>query len=156
MKVVDLIQKIELFIDIPFVDFKIEKRIFLNDNGRKLYNETIRDKVQKRNWVYIWVNSDLNEVVYIGMAGKIKSDGNTSKHSLQNRLLAPRGRDKVTKKDIQTNDFVSNYMISNRIESLIFYILYTKENEPPAFVESVLLYEFHKENNRLPQLNKSF
>jgi hypothetical protein len=156
MTIEELKLKVEPYIESPVFDFTIGKHIFSSENGRKVFNKTIRDKVEKRSGVYIWVNTCLNEVVYIGMAGKIKIDGSLSEHSLQNRLLASRGKHKVTKKDIQTNDYVRDFMINNNIEVLSFYIMYSKKEEPPAFVEAILLYEFYKKNNRLPKLNNSF
>ena len=57
------------------------------------------------------------------MAGKVKTNGSLSNHSLQKRLLASRGRNKKTKKDIQTNDFVKNFIKVNNIVSLDFYIV---------------------------------
>jgi len=36
-------------------------------------------------------------------------------------------------------------MIDNEIESLKFYIIYSKDEVPPSFIESVLRYEFYKE-----------
>jgi len=32
----------------------------------------------------------------------------------------------------------------------------TKKGEPPAFIESLLLYNYYKKNNRFPMLNNSF
>ena len=70
-------------------------------------------------------------------------------------MLAPRGKDKTTKKDIQNNYYVRDFMINNNIDDLDFYIMYSKRDEPPAFVEAIL-YEFYKKNNKLPKLNISF
>ncbi len=90
------------------------------------------------------------------MAGKIKTDGTLGDHSLQKRLLASRGKDKETKKDIQTNDFVKNIMRENEINSLEIFIMYSKTNEPPAYLEALLLYKYYKANKNLPKLNNSF
>lgn len=144
------------YIDGPIINFLIEKQIFSENNGREIFNKKIREKVDKKFGVYIWVDTASNEVVYIGMAGKIKTDGTLGDHSIQNRLLASRGKDKSTKKDIQTNDYVRDFMLTNNIETLNFYIMYSKTEEPPAFVEALLLYNYYKKNNRLPKLNNSF
>jgi len=134
----------------------IEWSLFEKENGRKLYNKLIRANVADKFGVYIWCNSQNNEIYYIGMAGKIKTDGTLSNHSLRKRLLASRGRDKKTKKDIQTNDFVKKFMKENKIKTLDFHIAYSKEEVPPAYVEAMLLYEYFKENKCLPKLNNSF
>lgn len=90
------------------------------------------------------------------MAGKIKTNGEIGYHSIQKRLLATRGRDKKTKKEIQTNDYVKEFMTEENIETLSFHIIYSKIGEAPAFIEALLLYNYYKKNNRLPILNKSF
>ena len=130
--------------------------MFSNDDGREVFNEKIRKNVEKRFGVYIWLDKATNEIVYIGMAGKIKTDGTLGDHSVQNRLLASRGKDKITKKDIQTNDYVRDFMFNNDVESLDFYVMYSKTGEPPAYLEALLLYRYYKKNNRLPKLNNPF
>jgi len=156
MKIEELKQIIEKYIHQPVIDFLIEKRIFSEPNWREIFNKKIRNKVGKKFGVYIWENIETNEIVYVGMAGKIKTDGSLGDHSVQHRLLASRGKNKTTKKDIQTNEYVRDFMLTNNIETLNFYILYSKTGEPPAFVEALLLYNYYKKNNRLPMLNNSF
>ena len=77
-------------------------------------------------------------------------------HSLNNRLVAPWRKDKETKKYIQTNDFLKEFIKVNNIQVLDFYLAYLKEDIPPAYIEAVLLYEYFKEKKCLPELNKSF
>lgn len=77
-------------------------------------------------------------------------------HLLIELTLASRGRDKKTKKDIQTNDFVKKFMEENNIVSLDFYVAYTKDGIPPTYLETILLYEYFKEKKCLPKLNNSF
>lgn len=156
MEFEEVLNIIRPYIEEPIVSFVIEKQIYSAQNGRKLFNVIIRKNVEKKIGVYIWLDSAINEIVYIGMAGKIKTDGTLGNHSVQNRLLASRGKNKSTKKDIQTNDYVHNYMIENDIEKLDFCIMYSKTGEPPAFIEALLLYKYYKKNNRLPKLNNSF
>ncbi len=127
MKLEDLKEIIKEFVDEPIVNFQIEKSIFDQDIGRELYNQTIRQKVGRRHGVYIWIDKDKEEIVYIGMAGKIKTDGTLGDHSIQNRLLASRGKDKVTKKGIQTNDYIKGLMAECNIKTLDFYIIYSKQ-----------------------------
>jgi hypothetical protein len=137
--------------------FQIQKNIFLNEGGREIYNETIRQNVQANSFgIYIWVDAETQEVIYIGMAGKIKSSGALCSHTLCNRLTASRGKHKLTKKDILTNDYVKSYMEANNINIFNFCIYYTKEGEPPSYVEALLLYNFYKTNKRLPKLNNAF
>lgn len=144
------------YIDEPTIHFTIEKQIFSADSGRRIFNKKIRLNVEEKSGIYIWLNTSNNEIVYIGMAGKVKTHGTLSNHSVQKRLLASRGKDKATKKDIQTNDYVRDYMVNNDVESLDFYVMYSKSEEPPAYIEALLLYKYYKKNKRLPKLNNSF
>lgn len=156
MKLDEVKDIIKEFMDEPIVNFQIEKNIFDQDIGRKLYNQAIREKVGRKHGVYIWIDKDTEEIVYIGMAGKIKTGGTLGDHSIQNRLLASRGKDKVTKKDIQTNDYIKGLMSDHKIKTLDFYIIYSKQEEPPAYIEALLLYKYYKQNKRLPKFNSSF
>ncbi len=144
------------YIDEPVVNFEIEKKIFDELGGSKIFNQKIRQNVQPKFGVYVWVDKKTSDILYIGMAGKIKTDGTLGNHSIQNRLLASRGKHKNTKKDIQTNDYVRDFMNNNNIEALNFYIMYSKKEEPPAYIEALLLYKYYKKNNKLPQLNNTF
>lgn len=156
MNTKDLLKIIQNFTFEPILKLSIESSLFKNESGRKQFNKIIRANVQDKFGIYTWCNPKTNEIYYIGMAGKIKTDGSLSNHSLQKRLLASRGKDKLTKKDIQTNDFVKKFMKVNSIEVLDFYIAYVKDDMPPAYIEAVLLYEYFKEKKCLPELNKSF
>ena len=144
------------YIDEPVINFEIEKNIFAELGGREKFNQTIRKNVKAKFGVYVWVDKKTAEILYIGMAGKIKTDGSLGDHSIQNRLLASRGKDKVSKKDIQTNDYVSNFMTQYEIDSLDIFIMYSKKDEPPAYIEALLLYMYYKKTNKLPRLNNSF
>jgi hypothetical protein len=144
------------FIDEPIVNFEIEKTVFDEVDGRKKFNKTIRKEVAAKYGVYVWVNKKTAEILYIGMAGRIKTDGSLGDHSIQNRLLASRGKDKISRKYIQTNDYVSEFMTQNGIDSLDIFIMYSKKDEPPAYIEALLLYKYYKKHNKLPRLNNSF
>lgn len=144
------------YIDEPIINFKIEKAIFEKKGGRKIFNKTIKENVESKFGVYVWTDKKSGEILYIGMAGKIKTDGTLGNHSIQERLIASRGRDKVLKKDIQTNDYVNDIMSKYKIDSLDIFIMYSKNDEPPAYIEALLLYKYYKKNHRLPRLNNSF
>ena len=89
------------YIEEPIVNFQIKKSLFFETNGRKNFNTAIRQKIQDNKFgVYIWINKNSSEVIYIGMAGKIKTDGSIGDHPIRKRLTASRGRDKISKKDI--------------------------------------------------------
>lgn len=156
---IEEIKKIILpFTNEPIVNFEIKKNMFDEIGGTKKFNDTIREKVKKDEiGVYVWVDKKTKEIVYIGMAGKIKKDNLIGSHSIQKRLLASRGKDKVSKKDISTSDYISDFMKKNAIDTLDFFIMYSKDGEPPAYIEALLIYEYYKKNsNKLPKLNNSF
>jgi len=144
-----------------FIESKVHLEISLNVfselKGRNKYNSIIRKSVLPTKYgVYIWVNKDKEEVVYIGMAGKIKNNGKISDHPIAKRLIAPRCKNKLTGKWIQTNDYIDKFMQKNKINILLISILYIKNNTPPSYLESLLLYNYYLENNKLPQLNSEF
>lgn len=135
--------------------FEVPHQLFLQPNGRSLYNQLIRLEIPANSYgVYIWENTETGEIVYIGMAGKIKTNGQLGSHSIENRLIATRG--KVNGRDVLTNDYVFNYMQNNNVNTLTFHILYTNEQTPPSYLESVLLYNYYSQNGVLPKLNNAF
>lgn len=136
--------------------FSIVFSLFEKENGSKLYNRLIRENVSDRFGVYIWCNSKTDKIYNCGMAGKIKTDGSLSEHSLQQRLIASRGKDKTTKKDISTAVFVKDFMTEAKIDSLKYCVFYINDNTPASYIESILLYEYYKKENKLTQLNNSF
>ncbi len=135
--------------------FKIPQRLFHQPDGKSQYNKLIKQKVPKDTYgVYIWVNSKSGEIIYIGMAGKVKTNGQLGNHSIENRLIATRG--KVNGRDVLTNDYLFNFMQDNNVESLTFHVLKTNAQTPPSYLEAILLYNFYTQNGVLPSLNNSF
>jgi hypothetical protein len=156
MTIEDIKQIAQPYIEEIIIHFEIEKQLFEGPNGRANYNLMIKENVKNLYGVYVWVDNLTNQIIYIGMAGKIKNNGELGNHSILNRLTASRGKDKLTNKDILTNDYVKNYMQKENITSLKFYIMISKKEEPPAFIEALLLYKYYKKEKKLPKLNNSF
>ena len=156
MRINEFLDNVNIFIQKPIVTFNVDMKLFNQKNYRKLYNEKIREKVQDKFGIYIWADSQTQELFYIGKAGTIKNDGSFGNHTLKKRLIATRGKNEKTKKDILTNDYVRDFMLKNRITSLNFYVIYTLDGISPTYVESILLNEFYKQNKYLPILNNSF
>ena len=135
--------------------FEVPQQLFLEPNGRNLYNQLIRNQIPVNTYgVYLWENTQTGEIVYIGMAGKIKTNGQLGSHSIENRLVATRGR--IDGIDILTNNYVNNFMQVNNVNSLTFHVLKTNVQTPPSYLEAVLLYNFYSQNGVLPILNNSF
>ena len=156
MTIEEVSKIVKQFIGEPIKKFRIERNIFQEEKGRKLFNKKIRENTLQKPGVYIWVNTKNEDIIYFGMAGKINTDGSKCNHTIRKRLLASRGKDKKNKKEIQTNDFIHKVMVDNEIDSLDMYIIYSKNSEPPAYIEALLLYKYYKKYSRLPKLNNSF
>lgn len=135
--------------------FEVPQQLFLQPNGRNLYNQLIRNQIPVNTYgVYLWENTQTGEIIYIGMAGKVKTNGQLGSHSIENRLIATRG--KVNGRDVLTNDYVNNFMINRNVNSLTFHVLKTNVQTPPSYLEAILLYNFYSQNGVLPILNNSF
>ena len=135
--------------------FEVPQQLFLQPNGRNLYNQLIRNQIPLNTYgVYLWENTETREIVYIGMAGKVKTNGQLGSHSIENRLIATRG--KVNGRDVLTNDYVNNFMLNRNINSLTFHVLKTNLQTPPSYLEAVLLYNYYTQNGVLPILNSAF
>jgi|TARA_B110000091_G_scaffold182927_1_gene201307 hypothetical protein len=137
------------------VDVLITSEMFLDNNYRRNYNLLIREAVEDRVGCYLWINNSTSEIIYIGMAGKVKQDGSIGPHSLQKRLVAARVKD-ANDRYVVTNDYIRSYMEDNEIEELLIKVLYTFDSSPPTYVESLLLNQFLSLNNCLPALNSAF
>lgn len=109
----------------------------------KLYSTTVR---LERG---IYVISNANEVIYIGMSGRIKQNGEFKRQGFTGRLTtAPRGKVTCTKwwdemlikgaKSIEIISFDNNKMIT------------------PALAEALLLNAFYCRHRRLPLMNDEF
>jgi hypothetical protein len=146
------IKHVEHLVENSFVH-KIDWSILTPKN---IYNEFIRKNVSQKPGVYIWYDSKNQDVLYIGMAGKIKTNGELTNHPISKRLQAPRIKDFETKKDITTNRYIPAVLQLFGLEEIEFHILPCKENEPAAYVESTLLYNYFKAHGVLPILNNAF
>lgn len=142
------------YIEDKFV-FEVLQQLFHQPDGKSQYNKLIKKEVPKDTYgVYIWVHSKSRKIIYIGMAGKVKTNGQLGIHSIENRLIATRG--KVNGRDVLTNDYLFNYMQNNNVASLAFYVFKTNAQTPPSYLEAILLYNFYSQNGVLPILNNSF
>jgi hypothetical protein len=151
-EILSFIKNVEYLIE-PFEFVLIDKTLFTPNNR---YNAHIRKMVAQKPGVYIWYDKKNKEVIYVGMAGKIKTNGQLSNHPISQRLQAPRSRDITTKKEISTNNYIPAILELLGISEIEFYILPVKENEPSAYVESILLYKYFKTHGVLPILNNAF
>ena len=138
-------------------EYKVQifREILNTKNGKREFNKEIRAKVQNQIGVYLWENSKTKEILYIGMAGKVKTDGKFANHSVQKRLLASRCKN-LLGKDIQTNQYIKDILNQDNIETLNIHVFHLKENQLPGFIEAVLINAYFQEKNCLPRYNSSF
>ena len=134
---------------------QIYREMLNTKNGKQEFNKVIRAKVQNQIGVYLWENSKTKEILYIGMAGKVKPNGEFVNHSVQKRLLASRGKD-LLGKDIQTNQYIKDILNQDNIEELNIHVFHLKENQIPGYIEAVLINAYFQENKCLPRYNSNF
>jgi len=136
----------------------IARNVFTDDNmqGLKKYNQIIKSQAKNLAGVYIWVNRTTEEVIYVGMAGKVKTNGQFADHTVQKRLVASRKKDAETKKDIGTNRFIFELMISDNMQFLDIHVFHMKVNQLPSYAEALLLNAYFQANGNLPKLNNAF
>lgn len=78
--------------------FEVNGSVFIKD-GKSNYTRLIRNNIKPgRYGVYVWVNESTNEIIYLGMAGKVKNNGALGDHCLQKRLIATRGKERLRRK----------------------------------------------------------
>ena len=126
------------------------------NNGLKTYNALIRNEVQNLAGIYIWENDDNNEILYIGMSGKITQQGILVNHSVKNRLQASRGIDSETGRDILTNKYIKNLMFEENCNQLNIHIIHLHDGQMPSYAEAVLINAFYQRNGLLPKYNNAF
>ena len=141
-------------LDEEIIHINIEKRAFEIKGG---YNKLIREKIASNKLgCYIISTPDNEEVLYIGMAGKLKTNGEYSNHSIASRLQAPRTKDYVTKKDINTEEYLKYLLDVIEKDKLRISVLFVKNDVPSGYLEALLLFQFYKKHNVLPLLNNAF
>ncbi len=120
------------------------------NGGKQYYDNLINLHVQMNYGIYAICHSDNHQVLYIGKGGTIQNDGTFKNQNLNGRLKAPRG--------IYNNSYLyfQNVMTENTFDSLIFLVIYSNLNNPPAYVESISLRHYLNQNNCLPILNNEF
>lgn len=151
-EITSFIKNVEHLIE-PFEVISINRSLFTPKNN---YNAFIKKNVVEKPGVYIWYDSKNQEVIYIGMAGKINTSGQLTNHPISKRLQATRSKDITTKREITTNRYIPAVLEIFEVHEIEFHILPCKENEPAAYVESILLYNYFKTHGVLPILNNAY
>ena len=155
MNITQLKQHIRPFIENEYY-IDLSSQLIQAPNGLAEYNHLIRTQVLDLPGIYMWELPATEEVIYIGMAGKIKQTGQLVNHSVRKRLMASRGKDAETKRDILTNAYIKNIFTHENIESLHIHVVHLIQNAVPAFIEAHLLNSYFQQNSLLPRYNHSF
>jgi hypothetical protein len=126
------------------------------EQGLKEFNQLIRQSIEDVPGLYLWENNDNEEIIYIGMAGKVNQEGHFVNHSVRNRMQASRGKESETKKDISTNKYLRNFMSQNEINQINIHVVHLFPRQLPGYAEAILLNAYYQHNGFLPKLNKAF
>lgn len=138
----------------PFSNGSNQFTIQLNqmnmNGGVNYYNNLINLNVNLEYGIYAICDSDEQRVLYIGKGGTIQNDGTFKNQNLNGRLKAPRGN--------YNNSYLyfQDIMNQNNFDSLIFLVIYSGVNNPPAYIESISLHQYLNQNNCLPMFNNEF
>ena len=122
-----------------------------NQTGSQYYRQIINQNVLNSLGIYIVCDQINNKILYIGKAGTLKNDGTFKEQKLNERLLASRGTQYTT-----SHKYFMHKMNQNNLQILRFYIFYSNQNIPPAYMEAAVLYNFYNINKCLPLLNDEF
>lgn len=136
--------------------FVVSYNLLKSTVKKKYYNDLILKNVDEKYGVYIWVNNSNNEIIYIGMSGKINRDGKFFGQKLNKRLLNTRGKLQNYKGGVSTEKYLSFIMKECNILEIDFYIIYTSTEIPPSYIEAQLIFQYYYNLKKLPILNQSF
>lgn len=134
------------------------------------YNKRVRLNLGKKDFqgIYIWSRLDTDEVIYVGMSGKlIWKDHNKTKvvpnsYSVQKRLISSRGRYKLkgetVKREFTTYEYLEKIVFKKEgIDKLNISVFKVDTDKySPTYIESCILQEIYSKGGVIPKFNKSF
>jgi hypothetical protein len=122
----------------------------MNNIGKTYYDGLINQNVLNEIGIYVIFNPVEDYIMYVGKGGTLKTDGTYKNQKIKGRLKAPRGNYN------NSFEYFKQFMNLNNHQILRFYIFYSNQNIPPAYLEALVLYNFYNINNCLPVLNYEF
>jgi hypothetical protein len=147
------------------VDFRKEE--ISSSQWSNIYKNKI-NSLDNRPAVYTFSINKPENVVYVGMSGKINQGDSDSRWSIRNRLMASRGKDS-NGKDVSTKEFIRqicvlkhsnikryNHVFIGEIDIFIIQVYYPKENILCGFLEAYLINDYYIKYKSLPQFNLAF
>ena len=158
-------------LELNYVDDILKVHFRKEEISSSKWSEIYKDKINALHnmpAVYTFSVNELENVVYVGMSGKINQRDSQSRWSIKNRLMASRGKDSMGK-DVSTRDFIRQICVLNRsnikrynhlvledIDDFFIQVFYPKENILCGFLEACLISEYYIRNTALPQFNLAF
>ncbi len=130
--------------------------IFYLDQGEKIEKVLVENTVPNEYGVYIIysVKDDQEELIYIGKAGTIATNGDFKRQGIKDRLKA------VTTNNMQRGKYFQQEVIQKYgFDKLKFVWIVTFDDtrrELPAYGEARLMQLYYDTYDELPMLNKSF
>jgi hypothetical protein len=146
--------------------FTIHRSKVLDD-----YNDIVNTELidyKKSQGIYLWINNQTDDILYVGMSGRLKNDGNKqviiNDYSVRKRLVSSRKRIYIEslpkKKDVSTREFLnkkfSEYPLIQEIRIEVYLFDPIKHKLSPTFIESMVLQEIYTNTNSIPLFNNSF
>jgi hypothetical protein len=132
----------------------VENSSFILLQGESINNAVTENNVPNDFGIYlIYAGSEvIDNLVYVGKAGSVRSDGSSKEQGLSKRLVNQRS-------EMKGAEFFIEYMADNST-NLIFRWFKTYDELTkaviPALAESEAIQEYFLEYGKLPELNKSF
>ena len=157
-----------------YVEIEFNIKVNLNEQKdlllfKKNFNKSIKEKIpEKKAGVYIWEVPSKEEIIYIGMAGKIDRNGNLKNHYLHQRLKASRGKNELGI-DVSNGELFFKLLtnpkklkmkkfqhLNKPFDSINIHVFCIKDFIPATYIESILLNKYFNIHSKLPTLNLSF
>ena len=132
----------------------VNPQLFEQDDPNYQYRCLINEYLPDGIGVYLWSDSEDN-IIYLGKAGTLKTDGTYKQHTIRQRNLATRG--KVNGRDVLTANYVQQIISNDEMPFMTITALnFDTEEIIPAFFEAQLLQDYYNIERELPKYNKSF
>ena len=130
--------------------FSVQFALMNGNIGRAYYDGLINLNVQLKYGIYAISDANNHNILYIGKGGTINNNGSYGNQNLNGRLKNARGQFP------NSFEYFRDVMNQNNLHTLIFTVLYSNANNPPAYIESVSLLNYLNQNGNLPLLNNAF
>ncbi len=146
--------------------FTIHRSKVLDDFNDNVNSELINYK--KSQGIYLWINNQTDEILYVGMSGRLKNDRNkqvlVNNYSVRKRLLSSLERiyvESLSKKmDVSTREYLnqklSEYPSIQEIKIEVYLFDPIIHKLSPTFIESLVLQEIYSKTNSIPLFNNTF